>query len=102
MDTGYLALMGLIPARAGTTVFLISVPVMGWAHPRSRGDHCAVRPVPNVDAGSSPLARGPHLEVKPAVSVYGLIPARAGTTNYVDITDWNAGAHPRSRGDHWT
>ena len=30
----------------------------------------------------------------------GLIPARAGTTNYVDITDWNAGAHPRSRGDH--
>ena len=49
---------GLIPARAGNTMYKTSAPIIAGAHPRSRGEHgerlcCRARP-----AGSSPLARG--------------------------------------------
>ena len=55
------AAMGLIPARAGTTRGIRYVFQVVWAHPRSRGDHQKFRHPLSERAGSSPLARGPHL-----------------------------------------
>ena len=50
--------------------------------------------------GSSPLARGPHGDRDTRTDYGGLIPARAGTTDFTSDTGPRAGAHPRSRGDH--
>ena len=50
--------------------------------------------------GSSPLARGTHLESRLLVMASRLIPARAGNTSFLIFStsiDW---AHPRSRGEH--
>ena len=52
---------GLIPARAGTTITLRRQIKTVRAHPRSRGDHRALRKKFGPAVGSSPLARGPHL-----------------------------------------
>ena len=91
---------GLIPARAGTTVFPRRTPGVAGAHPRSRGDHYPPGNAAGVDGGSSPLARGPRfLSVVPASSP-GLIPARAGTTAVTALRGLSRRAHPRSRGDH--
>ena len=71
---------GLIPARAGTTL---------WGHLLVRRG-----------CGSSPLARGPLISDAINIITGRLIPARAGTT-YSSFSAWRAvGAHPRSRGDH--
>ena len=70
------------------------------AHPRSRGDHIPVAQVKKMQAGSSPLARGPPVN-KPEPSLWGgLIPARAGTTTELYGCARGCWAHPRSRGDH--
>ena len=92
--------LGLIPARAGNTMCLTSRLRIGWAHPRSRGEHLLDGLPLNVSGGSSPLARG-TLRVTVAVGPLegssplargtrliheegsaglGLIPARAGNT----------------------
>ena len=98
--TACIVLFGLIPARAGSTHAVSTPSIGGGAHPRSRGEHGYLSDWERKHVGSSPLARGARLwhGVKRLVS--GLIPARAGSTNYVDIAEWNAGAHPRSRGEH--
>ena len=51
--------VGLIPARAGTTVNTFPMEPVFWAHPRSRGDHDRKTFRIPVMMGSSPLARGP-------------------------------------------
>ena len=71
---------GLIPARAGNTHHFIP-PIRAFrAHPRSRGEHCAIRMTSTPRPGSSPLARGPPESRRCTVRGRGLIPARAGTT----------------------
>ena len=91
---------GLIPARAGTTYLWNIFRLCCWAHPRSRGDHEYPGGGWYLDKGSSPLARGPLAGTIRAVVLVGLIPARAGTTDFgVDVSVLNR-AHPRSRGDH--
>ena len=92
--------VGLIPARAGSTGRCVRDAAAGSAHPRSRGEHCAVAYRSSCVEGSSPLARGalgldlqqPH----PA----GLIPARAGSTRSTGRRSCRRPAHPRSRGEH--
>ena len=93
-------LMGLIPARAGTTVWKLANAWSVWAHPRSRGDHSEMSPWGVRMTGSSPLARGPHYEILIEHPAGGLIPARAGTTDYAATHKSGCRAHPRSRGDH--
>ena len=93
---------GLIPARAGTTCARCG-PVWWWrAHPRSRGDHHPVTGANPRPRGSSPLARGPPTVAPVAEMVFGLIPARAGTTVPDFMNAAATWAHPRSRGDHCT
>ena len=91
---------GLIPARAGTTRELASARNAQRAHPRSRGDHEYAPVDSSLGLGSSPLARGPLAVAPLAEVVFGLIPARAGTTVPDFMNAAATWAHPRSRGDH--
>ena len=91
---------GLIPARAGTTSPSCAVQKIERAHPRSRGDHLTTAWTRWLTWGSSPLARGPQAAVAVGDDAPGLIPARAGTTFFLEMAGENAWAHPRSRGDH--
>ncbi len=47
-----------IPARAGNTALLMGAWVSPAVHPRSRGEHSGMVSARDMDAGSSPLARG--------------------------------------------
>ena len=90
----------LIPARAGNTPWRGRSANIRAAHPRSRGEHIPTHFLPTPFLGSSPLARGTPLRVKPISPTRRLIPARAGNTG----TFWryypSYTAHPRSRGEH--
>ena len=94
------SLLGLIPARAGTTLIRLVIFLPRRAHPRSRGDHSAGGPVWGAGWGSSPLARGPQQRSTGEGERVGLIPARAGTTGTTLLRRHLGRAHPRSRGDH--
>ena len=99
-EVGVEHLVGLIPARAGTTETEDGYRYELKAHPRSRGDHFANFAPNSMRSGSSPLARGPpHLRA-PRLQARGLIPARAGTTCVHAVSCRFPRAHPRSRGDH--
>ena len=93
-------LIGLIPARAGTTIIRERPIETMRAHPRSRGDHPGIGDSEAGRKGSSPLARGPLSAGHYLGFGAGLIPARAGTTAAVLILARHNRAHPRSRGDH--
>ena len=97
---GVAGLVGLIPARAGTTLPVVGMGGVNGAHPRSRGDHATSCASSAVSAGSSPLARGPRGLHLLLLRRPGLIPARAGTTGQGDDYRQHQRAHPRSRGDH--
>ena len=91
---------GLIPARAGNTIFSRVFAVLTWAHPRSRGEHlpgCCPR---GSRPGSSPLARGTLVFSSFLNAGLGLIPARAGNPERGPEPLCPVGAHPRSRGEH--
>jgi|GEM_PF-49196 len=91
-------LSGLIPARAGRTVWSSSTLAATRAHPRSRGADWAGRSVRWRGMGSSPLARGGLRAVGGDLRAVGLIPARAGRTGWPVLVYVQAWAHPRSRG----
>ncbi len=57
-DLDKLTRAGLIPARAGNTVFVLSHWWVLRAHPRSRGEHHLQMLPAFYGEGSSPLARG--------------------------------------------
>ncbi len=92
--------VGLIPARAGSTLGLWRGRGRWWAHPRSRGEHTDGSGREQTRTGSSPLARG-ALGTSPAGTPGGrLIPARAGSTPAPSSSPTFVRAHPRSRGEH--
>ena len=91
---------GLIPARAGNTLWVASRVCWPGAHPRSRGEHRCHRRLSPATGGSSPLARGTPMCPLGVASPVGLIPARAGNTLETGFLKFLVGAHPRSRGEH--
>ena len=92
--------LGLIPARAGSTVRHPEPGGAYEAHPRSRGEHDGAGHFGFLCLGSSPLARGARADRALAQSADGLIPARAGSTRYAITPRSRSRAHPRSRGEH--
>ena len=74
---------------------------MGWAHPRSRGEHAAASISHASLWGSSPLARGTLSYIRDIAACSGLIPARAGNTHRRRLECASRRAHPRSRGEHY-
>ena len=90
----------LIPARAGNTFEGEKIRHYTTAHPRSRGEHFAGGDVELGALGSSPLARGTHLQQQGFHRSDRLIPARAGNTRLRSLRRRRLTAHPRSRGEH--
>ena len=93
-----LALVRIIPARAGFTDVLRARPAGEEDHPRSRGVYSAPDNAARSAEGSSPLARG--LPYAPQGRRVGMriIPARAGFTGQeTRVTEYYED-HPRSRG----
>ena len=91
---------GLIPAHAGKTRSCSSSPPVPGAHPRSRGENRMGTLRFLVVTGSSPLTRGKLSLDAWRDGVQRLIPAHAGKTLRLSISDSYAGAHPRSRGEN--
>ena len=89
---------GIIPARAGFTVFKRGNIVYGSDHPRSRGVYWSTRQFPGAIVGSSPLARGLRALWNEQYDIEGIIPARAGFTRYPRKGNDHNSDHPRSRG----
>ena len=92
----------LIPARAGNILCVEHRYVACKAHPRSRGEHGYHAQAARAKGGSSPLARGTSQSRKNSLSVFRLIPARAGNTRFRRSRIRFHPAHPRSRGEHKT
>ena len=72
--------LGLIPTHAGKTNRRNSSEIPIWAHPHSRGENTATRPLRASMTGSSPLTRGKRAQAVCKVLTRGLIPTHAGKT----------------------
>ena len=95
------ALIGLIPAYAGSTRPRLHESARRPAHPRLRGEHVfSVASHPPL-VGSSPLTRGAQARASSARCSSRLIPAYAGSTTRMAIGAFSRGAHPRLRGEHF-
>ena len=93
---------GIIPARAGFTVYG-RVNAKGQAdHPRSRGVYRNVAVDPARPRGSSPLARGLPVARLGQDAGLRIIPARAGFTHGAPEEQGYRRDHPRSRGVYST
>ena len=79
-DSGEQLGLGIIPARAGSTLHRRDDVHRGGDHPRSRGEHISGSNDQSSDTGSSPLARGARLPRDARLVDAGIIPARAGST----------------------
>ena len=90
----------LIPAHAGKTHALVVSHRSPGAHPRSRGENHRMKSVAASLMGSSPLTRGKLLRRDNRRHVRGLIPAHAGKTGTVVVSQSIRRAHPRSRGEN--
>ena len=88
----------IIPARAGFTRASPRGSRPGADHPRSRGVYACHTSRSRSPPGSSPLARGLHIECAVLDAHRGIIPARAGFTRCSRGTSSGRPDHPRSRG----
>ena len=89
-----------IPAGAGNTSGAACAVLSASVHPRWRGEHAYRQVQGNEDAGSSPLARGTHLQLSLGNLQIRFIPAGAGNTRYAGRLLVNLPVHPRWRGEH--
>ena len=90
----------IIPAHAGKTSRLAPPYLVPGDHPRSRGENIAGEHVLVDEAGSSPLTRGKHPDVRAGRRRSGIIPAHAGKTSRSRRRRALATDHPRSRGEN--
>ena len=89
---------GIIPARAGFTIQIVSQHGLTRDHPRSRGVYQATLRCDVAYGGSSPLARGLRVPIHPDRLERRIIPARAGFTAWPAARSCTSWDHPRSRG----
>ena len=75
--------IGIIPAHAGSTWWVLSRLYCHWDHPRSRGEHLVVTCIRRIQLGSSPLTRGAQSSVPLSLYREGIIPAHAGSTRFL-------------------
>ena len=91
-------LRGIIPARAGFTPGSCRRGVRPADYPRSRGGYPPAAAQAAAAWGSSPLARGLLRRRRWRCRQSGIIPARAGFTRPLMVSDESVRDHPRSRG----
>ena len=89
---------GIIPARAGFTLYWFGMRPDGADHPRSRGVYPSSPHRRLQGDGSSPLARGLRSTASASATTVGIIPARAGFTTARTQPPRRRRDHPRSRG----
>ena len=94
------AIIGIIPACAGSTHAPSSPPLATRDHPRMRGEHLRPDRERGCRAGSSPHARGARPYGIPARRPGGIIPACAGSTYHTLSIARGGRDHPRMRGEH--
>ena len=90
--------MGIIPARAGFTIFQHPTDIPAGDHPRSRGVYSLHSQCSTTQGGSSPLARGLRVTSRNDYLEGRIIPARAGFTSGCSPSTAPERDHPRSRG----
>ena len=79
--------MRFIPAGAGNTQAEYWTPRGETVHPRWRGEHALLRRSTGRTLGSSPLARGTHFDLLIREPYHRFIPAGAGNTNWLTVSD---------------
>ena len=89
---------GIIPARAGFTIYGGDTWRNFGDHPRSRGVYPPLCLAMAAGLGSSPLARGLRPLQRLSHPAAGIIPARAGFTVHLTMPSCPQKDHPRSRG----
>ena len=98
---GTLSREGIIPALAGSTLHPIFERLTLRDHPRACGEHSPKSSPDAAARGSSPRLRGAQLFLRARLTVDGIIPALAGSTNYAMLDNLKIGDHPRACGEHW-
>ena len=94
------ALLGIIPAYAGSTTILVSLSFREWDHPRIRGEHDDPHDTRILDEGSSPHTRGAPRLPQAYPPYMSIIPAYAGSTGRAGSPGEAKADHPRIRGEH--
>ena len=93
------ALLGIIPARAGSRRETPRSPSTAWDHPRACGEQAAGPLLVYELRGSSPRVRGAELFESILQSISGIIPARAGSSFGLRCTAACRRDHPRACGE---
>ena len=93
-------LVGLTPARAGSTATPTDCQSECRTHPRSRGEHVDSLRDGSRLSDSPPLAREALAHPPVGFLQPGLTPARAGSTRTATPRTPPRWTHPRSRGEH--
>ena len=91
---------GIIPADAGSTMKLDTMPSVIWDHPRGCGEHVSTTLRVAALVGSSPRMRGAHRCEHPGRHNRRIIPADAGSTRNAWPHQSGPGDHPRGCGEH--
>ena len=78
----------------------MSVRELKSDHPRIRGEHARVVDPVRRGEGSSPHTRGAPSAEGDAGVAGGIIPAYAGSTDYIKNAPEGLEDHPRIRGEH--
>ena len=94
--------VGIIPAYAGSTAFLMRISIELKDHPRIRGEHRLRVAERLLGYGSSPHTRGALITYLTLSFEKRIIPAYAGSTKGISMTKQALKDHPRIRGEHST
>ena len=92
--------LGIIPAYAGSTLFLWHAVASREDHPRVCGEHFPRGGSGGAVSGSSPRMRGARRSCTAASRIGGIIPAYAGSTAIGFVHICVARDHPRVCGEH--
>ena len=96
----FLADLGITPAHAGKTFFVLRIVCVGGDHPRACGENYRALFFSTHSRGSPPRMRGKHNLKGEKGMNYGITPAHAGKTGFwadVFLPFWD---HPRACGEN--
>ena len=91
--------VGIIPARAGSSERPASCSSAAGDHPRACGEQASPPAGRRRSPGSSPRVRGAGLPLLPAHRRLRIIPARAGSSAQHNRRDGSKADHPRACGE---
>ena len=93
--------LGIIPARAGSSRWLVDGFHYGRDHPRACGEQCTHKGRTCRRWGSSPRVRGAGRNQDRADNRHGIIPARAGSRRSTMASCVPGRDHPRACGEQY-